>query len=285
MSSTDDTFILCFKRALRGLPIIDLPNREKDIACVKAIHATCKGSASRAKIALANLAARRLSEDSDWAFDDFLLFAFLCSTRRFVSHAGFIETLISFRLAKENHQERDLISVARAILSDETSSVASIYWVVTCDVCGLPIQGVEHKRSALNQAITISCSSDANIFERIIAERCKEIMCGLSLDSDYPASVIAVTLSNRCCFIARFSYLILCSLVTFIWLFVAYFLLFAPQSESDLAGKLLSLGLIIPPVIVFVVRSKIEFFFNRLLLMVITGKQGYLAMRSLQDIK
>lgn len=237
------TFISEFNRVLRRLDPINLEAlRSREPACIRALVACRKNSRADVRNALEPYANRQITEDAEWVYDDFLLFAFLCAVIQFGEFKGTVEKLAAFRRRSEQGRKFTFLQDAERIAQSAAFAPNSMFTVVVADFLEKTVTDSGALRAAHREAVQANHDGRITAFEDTIARRCQEVVAEMSIDSSMSSSIVARHLWQRCRAVATIVYWLAIAAIAAgtAWLVWLYF--FGSDKSSNWAEKMIAVG-------------------------------------------
>lgn len=198
---------------------------------------------------------RRLSEDADWIFDNYLLFVLACAAVRFNANRRFLLDVLGQRRSIQPSADDSIGRALESFLADPKAATEIPLIFVAKHVSQSGPYDESSIRRTYRHAVRILESSGESEFNRLIAVAAVDLAFDCSALSDTPASRFVQTMRARVQRIAAGAYWTLLLFVTGGWGFLAYRYFAAEDAFSRNIEKVFTVGLTITPVAAFLARK------------------------------
>lgn len=223
---------------------------------MQALHAIATGGSGEFAVAFQEISRRQITDDADWLYDDYLLFALIVGKRRFGADGQFLSKVLDQRRKVQGSHGRELLDDFEKLMSQDTAAHSPVLLV------GTFLSGqLGHRSDGLIAAYRLATSAlfdpRASEFLRILAMRTVDLVVECSPMSDAIPAVFWRTFQCRATRIAQFTHFLLCVLVAFIWCYLGAYFLFGSGAIATWAEKLFGMSLVIAPSGVLLARRKV----------------------------
>lgn len=212
--------------------------------------------------AMTVLERRKVSEQTEWVHDDLAVFAMIVSNLHHGGHAEIIKKGIQARMNSSDQQSLD-VSMSLSALNDSltTAPVLSIL-VVGQELAGKTESAQkETLQRAFNQSEQMELNEQTSPFLRLLGEKTASMAVSMCVDDNFSSHHAMMKFQRSFDARARwFSYIVFTIILlgsTGVWLFLVWLYLFGNPEVSSLIEKLFGVGIILAPVSVLVLRTKI----------------------------
>jgi len=216
--------------------------------------------------AYAEIRTRRIADDADWVYDDYLIFSLCAGVRRFSGEPGFLrQVLDERRKIQTNAEDRELIDEFAKLLDRGHKPAGSPVLVVGRFFADDLGHATEELVSAYQWAIKSLARPNAGEFSRIVSTKAVDVVIECLPISAAIPSVFLRHFEWRARQIAIGVHATLCGTALLVWCYLGGYYLFGSGTGADLAEKLFSMSLVIAPSAVLFARKTVVFAVQRFL--------------------
>lgn len=276
-----------------GRPVSHSTNRkgssskEMTILALKAIQDSSKLEFEKV---LEDLSRRRITDDANWIYDDFLLFALITGARLFKSKTDFLNRICEHRISIQVGREGEVAQTFRAIIQQQKGA-PSKYLVLVCSIYeGLTDFDDEFVNQAYDQAVDSLSQKGEAPFRRLLALKAYDSVVSLKGLEDkkfHQAHQDFIdTFSRRASILANSIFYSFLFLVTIVWGYVFYVYLSEPASETSVVQKIVGGGLVLAPwVVLFKKKCVVQTIVNHLFLYCGGQKRSALLLKKQSNVE
>lgn len=224
---------------------------------VKALRALARNDNKEFSLAYEEICRRQISDEADWIYDDYLLFALILGKRRFGANGQFLAKVLDQRRKVQGAHGRELLDDFEKLMASQRLEPDTPVLLVGCFLAGELGHGTDGLVSAYRLATGMLTDARASEFMRILAMRTVDLVVECSPISDAIPAVFWRTFERRATCIAQFAHASLCVIVVLVWCYLGAHYLFGSGAISTWAEKLFSMSLVVAPTAVLVARGKV----------------------------
>jgi len=232
--------------------------KEMTIVALKSIQTNSK---DKYEGIMQEISRRRISDDADWLYDDFLLFALVTGACIFRSNTDFLGQICQHRMSIQTGRDRDLATTFNAVLQGHKDGPAKYLLLVCKALINDSELDVQLVNLAFIEACALLSSSGEPPFRRLIALKAHDsavLLKGLTnWESHQTQNRFLLKFDSRSRAFSNIIFFSILIFITVIWGFLAYGYLHGTQSQASNAGKLFALGIIIAPWAVLIRKASI----------------------------
>lgn len=242
------------------------------------LNATQSGDQREAKALLDELARRKITDDSDWVYDNFLLFACVAASKRFGLDTPMLGDVCRKRMSVQTGEESAITRTFQSLLDGQNDAPVR-YLLLAFEVCGCVARPSDEVLSAAyKQALGVLADEGSTVFRKLVAAVARDRVVALKglddPDLRRNQGLFIQTAARRTRIVANVLYWVLLALVSIAWASAVYLYLLGSERSSGLVEKLLSLGFVLAPIGVFRSRNEIAGWIERTLFFAL-GEAGH----------
>lgn len=261
-------------RALTGFlfdaatPRADMPGLSiRGQITVDALRALALGDRELFAKAYGEIRTRRISDDADWIYDDYLLFALCVGARRYSTDRDFLlQVLDQRRKVQGGPAERELIEEYVKLLDASAQCTGSPVLIVGRFLAGDLGHAAKDFIPAYRRAISALARTDTSEFLRIVSVKAVDVVVECSPVSVAVPSVFWQNFERRSRQVAFAIYGLLCLVVALVWCYLGAHYLFGSGTAANVAEKLFSMSLVLAPSAVLFARNRVVHSVQRILI-------------------
>lgn len=236
-------------------PVLRQNDRQR--ITLSALHALAAGDSSEFSAVYEDIQRRRISEDSDWIFDNYLLFALACAAVSFSADRRFLANVLGQRRSIQPSTDDSFGRALESFLNDPKAEIESPLIFVAKQVSHSGPFKENSIRKTYRHAVRVLESKDESEFNRLISLAAVGFAFDCSSLGDTPASILVQSVRTRVRRVALGIFWTLLLLLTVAWGLLAYRYFAAEDTFSRNAEKIFTTGLAITPVAALLARKRI----------------------------
>ena len=224
---------------------------------IKALRALAMGQNEEFSLAYEEICRRQISDDADWIYDDYLLFALILGKRRFAANGQFLSKVLEQRRKVQGPQGRDLLDDFEKLMANQRLEVDTPVLIVGSFLTGELGHHTDGLVSAYRLATRVLTDSRTSEFMKILSMRTVDLVVECSPISDAIPAVFWRTFERRASCVAQVVHASLSVIAVLAWCYLGAHYLFGSGAIATWAEKLFSMSLVVAPTAVLMARSKV----------------------------
>ena len=242
---------------------------ERDRITVAAIQSIARNDRTLFEDAHGAIQRRQISEEADWIFDNYLLFALVTAGLRFSADLSFAQRALEARRAAQSGPEadltEDLLNLAKRLRVESPSPVV----FVSEHLAGAPVRDEQALRTVYAAASRLQAERDDDFIRIICVAASDIIMASSPLIPEVP-SLFWRECNRRVTALASGVHMIASVVVMSAW---AAAVIHYIVGDSQLLERLFAAGLLVFPATIVWKRAYIIQMLRRLMLRVLGGRR------------
>lgn len=265
-SLSDDPVVRAFAAFLSDAPAAPadagrLDERQRlTIAAISALRAH---DAAAFRQVYNEIQRRRISEESDWIFDDYLMFCLSCGAVRFGLDPAFLHKALAQRRTIQGDAEKAVVGGMQLFLDKPDGPTDSPLVLVARELSGRIEYDEETLRNSYREAVRWIAADARAEFRRLIGCCAMDLTITRSSLSEASSEQFMRGFARKVSRVAHVTYWGLLGLTTVGWGVITWYYLFGEGTGAKLAEQLFSMSVVITPFAVLFARNAIIAFVER----------------------
>lgn len=268
-SLSDDPVVRAFAAFLSDAPVAASDGArldERQRLTIAAISALRAHDAATFRHVYDEIQRRRISEESDWIFDDYLMFCLSCGAVRFSLDPAFLHKALAQRRTIQGDTEKAVVGAMQLFLDKPDGPTDSPLVLVARELSGRIKYDEDTLRDSYREAVRWIAADAHSEFRRLIGCCAMDLTITRSSLSEASSAQFMRGFARRVSRVAHVTYWGLLGLTTAGWGVITWYYLFGEGTGAKLAEQFFSMSVVITPVAVLIARKVIVAFVERQLL-------------------
>lgn len=259
--------------------VIDTPNKlGKTEDIVTALLASIqKENKELFDSAISKLEKRQISENTEWIHDDLTVFSIIIGNLKYGGHNKLTEEILNTRKTNSVPHSLDITQSLIALNNQQLSGpILPIIIIGQYLTNNKATPDKETLDLAFQQATKLEINESTTAFLRLLGQKVTDIAISLGIQdhhTEYSALIkLQKNFDKRAKLISFLGFTGIFISITAIWGYFIWQYFFGDKVSSELAGKFFSIGVVIAPIAIFLIRKKIFSSIRTLFYFLFTGK-------------
>lgn len=209
---------------------------------------------------------RRISEESDWIFDDYLMFCLSCGVVRFGLDPTFLQKALAQRRTIQGDAEKAVVGAMQLFLDKPDGPTDSPLVLVARELADRVKFDEGTLRDSYREAVRWIAADARAEFRRLIGCCAMDVTFTRSTLSEAASAQFMREFARKVSSIAHATYWGLLGLTTVGWGVITWYYLFGEGTGAKLAEQFFSMSVVITPVAVLLAKNVIVTFVERQML-------------------